>query len=336
MMRYLAAIIASLWAACSGPAAQAHALEPGYLGLQQTAEDSWRVFWRRPDVNGAPMAIDARLPGNCTPSKAGPPGDDGSAWSAGWIAACDGGLAGRTLVIEGLEQTSTDVLLRVQPLEGAPSTVRLTPQDTQYTVPEVPGTRAVFASYFQLGMEHILEGFDHLLFVFTLILLIRTPGRLVGAVTAFTIAHSITLALASLDLVRVPGPPVEAIIALSILFLAIEIIKRGGGRERLSERCPWLVSFSFGLLHGLGFAGALSDIGLPPGDIPAALLAFNIGVEAGQLAFIAAVLTLGWVLRHGVAASGGLNGVRRRAQPVMAYAIGGVSTYWLVERISGF
>jgi hydrogenase/urease accessory protein HupE len=254
------------------------------------------------------------------------------------MAACSGGLPGSTLEITGLDRTRTDVLVRVQPLEGAASTVRLTPEDIRFTVPVDPSTGAVFASYFQLGVVHILEGIDHLLFVFALLLLIRSPGRLVGAVTAFTLAHSITLALATLEIVHVPGPPVEAVIALSIVFLAVEILKSGQGPERLSERFPWVVSFSFGLLHGLGFAGALSEIGLPQGDIPAALLAFNVGVEAGQLLFIAAVMAGYWLLRymprHG---RGALQAVHaRRAPPAMAYGIGLVATFWVAERISGF
>ncbi len=332
----LAALLALFISVMPVPPAFSHALEPGYLALEETAPDTWRVFWRRPDVKGSPMAIDALLPESCDVRRGLPPGFDGSAWGTGWITHCAGGLQGGTVMIEGLDRTRTDALVRIQPLEGATTTQRLTPDQPGFTVAEVPGTWDVFISYFQLGMEHILEGFDHLLFVFALLLLIRSPGRLVGAVTAFTVAHSITLALASLDLLRIPGPPVEAVIALSILFLAVEILKRKDGTERLSERFPWVVSFGFGLLHGLGFAGALSEIGLPQGDISAALLAFNLGVEAGQLTFIAVALALIWALRKSLSAVGRFDVLSARSQPVMAYAIGAVSTYWLVERISGF
>ncbi len=317
--------------------ASGHALEPGYLDLRQMTPETWQVFWRKPDVNGAPMAIDATLPTTCTPDHGAAPNHDGSAWITAWIADCPDGLQGGTIAIPGLEAQRTDVLVRIQPQDRAPSTIRLTPDAPSHVVPEVPSTWAVFGSYAQLGFDHILSGWDHLLFVFALLVLIRDPWRLVGAITAFTVAHSITLALAALGLLSVPGPPVEAVIALSIVFLAIEILKHRQGAMRLSERYPWVISFSFGLLHGLGFAGALSEIGLPEGDIPAALLAFNVGVELGQLAFVGVVLLLFQIVRRfrtGVLHSDGTIGPTGTA--ITGYAIGCVATWWVVERVAGF
>lgn len=317
--------------------ASGHALEPGYLDIRQMTPETFRVFWRKPDVNGAPMQIEARLPGTCTPDRGDTPQFDGAAWISAWLTECPGGLTGGTVRIEGLEGQNTDVLLRIQLQDSATTTVRLTPDQTGHEILAEPSGWGVFSSYFQLGFEHILEGWDHLLFVFALLVLIRDPWRLLGAITAFTVAHSITLAFASLGLLSVPGPPVEAVIALSIVFLAVEILKHDDVEQRLSERYPWVVSFSFGLLHGLGFAGALREIGLPQGDIPTALLAFNVGVEAGQIAFVMAVLAaiamLRLILPRLVDA---LRNPHSIGGTAVGYAIGCVATFWLVERVSGF
>jgi hydrogenase/urease accessory protein HupE len=187
-------------------------------------------------------------------------------------------------------------------------------------------------AYLMHGIEHILFGFDHLLFVLALILIVPDRRMLVWTITAFTLAHSITLSLATLELVHVPGPPVEAGIALSIMLLACEIVRSQRGQSSLTTKCPWVVAFAFGLLHGLGFASALVDIGLPSGDVPLALFAFNVGVEIGQLAFIAAVLAaMALARRIGIAAR-----VERQAVSVATYAIGILAAFWFIERLAGF
>lgn len=326
-----------LFFSCVGMA-QAHALDPGYLQIQHLEGSAWQVFWRKPDVSGVPMAIDANLPTNCAPRRAeGEPQFDGAAWVSQWVAVCPEGLAGHPIVIEGLEATQTDVLIRISGIEDQSLTRRLTADQTEFVVPATMTGWAVFADYVALGFDHILEGLDHLLFVFALLVLIRDPWRLVGAITAFTVAHSITLALATLGVIRVPSPPVEAVIALSIVLLAVEILRRRKGGDQLTERFPWLLSFGFGLLHGLGFAGALAEIGLPQGDIPLALLAFNLGVEAGQLAFVAVILlafgALRWVAPKVTAV---LRDPASHGTLVMGYTIGGIATYWLAERVAGF
>jgi hydrogenase/urease accessory protein HupE len=182
--------------------------------------------------------------------------------------------------------------------------------------------------YLGLGIEHILLGIDHLLFVLGLLLIVRGAWMLIKTITAFTLAHSLTLALATLGVVEVPSPPVDAAIALSIMFLGAEILRARQGRPGLAARAPWVVAFAFGLLHGLGFAGALSQLGLPPREIPLALLLFNVGVEIGQLMFIAALLALAWALRQ----------LRvswpHRAAPLPAYAIGTLAAFWFIERVS--
>ena len=184
--------------------------------------------------------------------------------------------------------------------------------------------------YLGLGIEHILLGVDHLLFVFGLLLLVRGPWMLIKTITAFTLAHSITLALATLGFVAVPARPVDAAIALSIMFLGAEILRARQGRPGLAASRPWIVAFAFGLLHGLGFAGALTELGLAPGEIPLALLFFNIGVEIGQLMFVGACLALAWALRQLKVSW------PRWAAPLPAYAIGTLAAFWFIERTSGF
>ena len=182
--------------------------------------------------------------------------------------------------------------------------------------------------YLGLGIEHILLGVDHLLFVLGLLLLVRGSWTLIKTITAFTLAHSITLALATLGVVEVPSPPVDAAIALSIVFLGAEILRARQGRPGLAARAPWVVAFAFGLLHGLGFAGALSQLGLPPGEVPQALLFFNVGVEIGQLMFVPTFLALVWALRALQVSW------PRWSEPLPAYAIGTVAAFWFIERAS--
>jgi hydrogenase/urease accessory protein HupE len=190
----------------------------------------------------------------------------------------------------------------------------------------------VASTYVSIGIGHILLGFDHLLFVLALVMIVKSTRRLLVTVTAFTVAHSITLSLATLGVLHGPGPPVEASIALSIVFVASEIIHQRQGREGLTARSPWVVAFAFGLLHGLGFAGALAEVGLPENSIPLALLFFNIGVEVGQVLFIVAVLATYRLLAKLLAGRFDL----ARLTPVPAYAIGALASYWLFERVSGF
>ncbi|MEY8838936.1 HupE/UreJ family protein [Cribrihabitans sp. XS_ASV171] len=316
----------------------AHALEPGYLELQPIGGSEWRVTWRKPQVGGAPMQIDAVLPEGCNPRRGPDPAFDGRAFLSGWIATCPAGLAGGEIRIEGLERTRTDVLVRYA-LSNADivQTVRLTSTAPSFSIPEMQGTLGVFSSYFFLGVHHILMGVDHLLFVLMLLFLIRDWRRLLAAVTSFTVAHSVSLAAASLGWIVLPAPPVEAIVALSIMFLAAELLRPEAAEQRLSERYPWIVAFVFGLLHGLGFARALLEIGLPEGDVPLALLSFNIGVEAGQILFIGVMLALGSAIvrlypaTHRAFAFHGSTGTR-----LLSYGVGTLAAFWVVQRVVGF
>ena len=235
--------------------------------------------------------------------------------------------------------TSTDVLVRIETLDGTVQTERLTPTRTAFIVQATPDASDVAATYLRLGVEHILFGFDHLLFVLALTSLVSGWRRIVATVTAFTVAHSITLAAATLGFVSVPGPPIEAAIALSIVLVAVEIVNARRGAPSLAARWPWLIAFSFGLLHGFGFAGALAEIGLPHYAIPIALLFFNLGVEIGQLAFVAAVWTAGAILRRAMMlrhTPAQVFQTVNRIDVLAAYAIGAVAAFWLIERTYGF
>lgn len=321
-----------LWLAVVAGTANAHALDPGYLDLSALGQDRWRVTWRMPDVSGRPMPIDAALPDNCA-GDAPPPVFDGRAWTTGWLVNCPGGLQGRDIRIEGLEKTRTETLVRYELEPGEAHVRRLTSSESGFTVPADAGVVQILTSYVALGVTHILEGVDHLLFVFALLLLVGWGRRLFWAVTAFTVAHSLTLAAAVMGWLNVPSQPVEAIIALSIVFLAYELALPRGRRDPIAERWPWVVSFGFGLIHGLGFAGALREIGLPENDIPLALFAFNVGVELGQILFIGVVATTFAVI---VRLYPVLRSTLPRIVHVTSYAIGGVAAFWVIERLAAF
>jgi hydrogenase/urease accessory protein HupE len=338
-MKYLFALFAILGVLVAQPA-RSDELRPGYLELRQTASDTYNLLFKIP-ARGEDLrlAIYLKLPEGI--QDVGPPrasfGD--GAYVERRTIRRNGGLVRQAITIEGLSATSTDVLVRVESLTGAIQTERLSPTRTAFVVQAAPDAGEVAATYLSLGVEHILFGFDHLLFVLALVILVRDWRRVAVTVTAFTIAHSITLAAATLGFVNVPGPPVEATIALSIMLVAVEILNARHGKPSFTERLPWLVAFSFGLLHGFGFAGALAEVGLPQHAIPVALLFFNIGVELGQLIFVVAVLSLIWLLRHAalLLLEGAL--VKRafnRLDITIAYGIGGVAAYWLIERTTAF
>jgi hydrogenase/urease accessory protein HupE len=323
-----ALLLTGSWAVAASAAA-AHEVRPGYLELRQLADDTYDVMFKVPARGDWRLALDVRFPAHCVstdPTRR----FDGVAYIDRYRVTCAGGLIGGQVVIVGLSDTRTDVLARVERADGTTQVARLTPRDFVFTVVAAPGAAEVAQTYFGLGLQHILFGFDHLLFVLALVLVVGDWGRLAKTVTAFTVAHSLTLGAATLGLVHVPQKPVEAAIALSIAFVAADILRAADGRPSLTTRAPWLMAFLFGLLHGLGFASALSEIGLPAGDIPLALLLFNVGVEAGQLLFIAAVLLAIAVARRLPAA------VPRLARPLPAYAIGALAMFWVIERVVGF
>jgi hydrogenase/urease accessory protein HupE len=334
------AILLGVLTALQGHAMQADELRPGYLQLRQTASDTYSMLFKVPALgDDRRLAIYVNLPEDT--HDVAPPRSafSGGAYTERRTIRRGGGIAGQTVSIEGLSVTSTDVLVRIENLGGATQIERLSPTKTAFVVQAVPGAGEVAAIYLRLGVEHILFGFDHLLFVLALVILVRDWRRVAITVTAFTAAHSLTLAAATLGFLRVAGPPVEAAIALSIVLVAVEILNARRAKPSLTARRPWLVAFAFGLLHGLGFAGALAEVGLPHHAIPVALLFFNLGVEIGQLVFVAAVLANGWLLRRVATLHCEPVQIRRatdRIDVAAAYAIGTLAAYWLFERTAAF
>jgi hydrogenase/urease accessory protein HupE len=310
--------------------ASAHEMRPAYLSLQETAAGQFSIFWKVPAMGDQRLALYARLPESCVPQGDSVRTIDAGAFAERWAVECSTGLTGQRVAIDGLGATMTDVLARIAYLDGSVEIARLTPDAPGFVVKGAQSGWQVAGTYFVLGVDHILSGFDHLLFVFALILLIHDRWMLAKTITAFTVAHSITLAGATLGLFSLPQKPVEAIIALSIAFVAAELIKTRQGEIRSSERYPWIFAFGFGLLHGFGFAGALKETGLPQTDVPVALLTFNLGVEAGQLLFVAVVLVVFAAIRAIIVAP--LPWVRSAA----GYAIGTVSMVWVISRVAGF
>ena len=308
----------------------AHEARPAYLELRETARHTYDVLWKVPARGGdLRLAVYVELPSGAHPL-AEPRGRfTEDAYVERWRFAREGGLGGQTLHIAGLSATRVDALVRLTALDGTTQTLRATPDAPFVEFPREASTWNVATTYAALGIEHILLGLDHLLFVLALLLLVRGWMRLVKTITAFTVAHSITLAAATLGFVQVPGAPVEACIALSVGFVAAEILRRHEPRRSLAARRPWLVTFTFGLLHGLGFAGALRDVGLPQQAIPLSLLFFNVGVELGQLGFVVGVLGA-WRLVRRIPVPAPPWGWR-----VAPYVLGAVSMFWVIERTVG-
>ena len=325
----------ALLACCFASITHADVFRPAYLELREAGQDAsgtvlYDVMWKRPALGDSRLAIQIRFPQGTTQVTAPQGVFNDTAYIERWRISRAGGLTGQTLTIDGIVGGITDVMVRIERQDGTSQVERLLPQSPQFTVLAATGTAEVAWSYLVLGVEHILGGLDHLLFVLALLLIVRGGKRILMTITAFTVAHSITLVSATLGWMHVPGPPVEAMIALSIVFVAAEIVRGLRGRPGLTARAPWIVAFSFGLLHGFGFAGALAQVGLPQKAVPLALLTFNVGVEVGQLLFVAVAV--------GVRAA-----LSRLPAPKPAwmsfatpYGIGCVAMFWMIERVAAF
>ncbi|MGI9384158.1 MAG: HupE/UreJ family protein [Methyloligellaceae bacterium] len=335
-MRLIAGIAIVVVALVGARDAGAHESRPLYVEIAETAPNAFVVTWKIP-----PSALNVTspvvlMPGTCTASGA----PAGTRLVKRQLFTCKSDLSGARIGVDFPRYNpSISTLFRFERLSGEKHTAIRGPKDPTWRVPDSERTVSVAKEYLVLGIEHILKGYDHLLFVACLVLIAGTWRRILITVTGFTIAHSITLALAALDVVRVPVPPVEAVIALSIVFLATEIARER--RDTLTWRYPIVVAGSFGLLHGFGFASVLSEIGLPQTEIPAALLLFNLGVEVGQVLFVALI----------VGAISALSGLRvipkpnhnqdggllnaRMARPC-AYLVGALASYWMIVRIADF
>ncbi len=319
--------VAALALAFAPAVATAHPLAPALLDLHERGEGKVEVAWKLPRRTLAGVDRSPELPPTCHRVETLPRVVTGLSVTERWIADCGaGGLVGQRVGVRGLDATSTDALLRVTLADGHVIQRVLRPDAAFVDVPEATPGLEVAQDYGTLGLEHILTGADHLLFVFGLLLLVGGGRRLVQTITAFTVGHSITLSLAATGFVHFPSRPIEVAIALSIFWLAVDLARHAERRASWMRRAPWLMAGSFGLLHGLGFAGALAEAGLPAGEIPLALLSFNLGIETGQLLFVAAML----------AASSLLRGLAPRVPIWLArvpvYAMGSLAAYWCIER----
>ncbi len=306
-----------------------HEVRPAYFSITQQSEDTYQIVWKVPAMGTGIPKIYPVLPNNWEII------DEQSNLLPGnlrrtYLVKIKNGLEGNVLQFDGLNKTLIEVLVSIKKSDGIQYSSRIKPSNPSYLIPVTPDRYSVIKTYLLLGFEHILLGIDHLLFVLALLLITKGFGRIVKTITAFTIAHSITLSFAALGFVGLPSAPVEAVIALSIVFLAVELVHYLNGRKGLTVRYPWVVAFTFGLLHGFGFAGALVDLGLPQIDIPWALLFFNVGVELGQLTFVIAAIGVIWLL--GKIKFNWPNWVEK----VPPYAIGSLASFWMIERVSVF
>jgi len=314
---------------CAGAASTvaAHPLDPALLEIRESPSGTLDVLWRFPASQAAGAPLQAILPQGCTQLSAPVESRAGTRIALRWQARCgDGSLVGQSIGIDGLRERGTDAVLRVHLADGHLVQAVLRGNSNAFTVPERAGRLDILRDYLRLGFEHILGGADHLLFVFGLVLLVSGYRRLFWTITAFTAGHSVTLALAVLGVVSVPSHPVEILIALTILILAVELTRAGRGHETLIQRFPWAMAFTFGLLHGLGFAGALTEIGLPANEVPLALATFNIGIELGQLLCVAVILTLAAVLRRVPLP------LPTAIRKIPSYVIGSLAVFWILER----
>lgn len=307
----------------------AHEIRPAYLQMQQVSDASYQVLWRVPVKGDMVIKLQPVFEEGLNLTEAGPPKLLDGSMVYQYSLTAERELQGSNLTINNLEKTMVDTLVTIAYLSGEKVTLMLKPDNPQATLPNKITQWQVASTYTILGIEHILLGFDHLLFVLALLIISVGIKKLIQTITAFTVAHSITLSCSAMGWVTLPGPPVEAVIALSIVFLAAEILRVQKGSPTITSKNPWLVAFIFGLLHGFGFAGALSDIGLPQTEMPLALATFNIGVELGQLIFIAIVLAIKWALLNSLPK-------HRFIERIVPYSIGTIAMFWTIERIAGF
>jgi hydrogenase/urease accessory protein HupE len=314
-----------LLALCGAGPAAAHESRPGYLELTEISPERYDILWKQPARGELILKMDPVLPESCARAGAEKKRMAPGALMTRATVDCEGGLRGQTIRIAGLEATLTDVMIRVTHLDGFKETHLLRPTSTSVTIGGSSSGERAF-SYLRLGIEHILMGVDHLLFVLGLLLIVQNRWMLLKTVTSFTVAHSITLAIATLGYASAPLPPLNAAIALSILFLGPEIVRTWKGETSFTIRHPWVVAFAFGLLHGFGFATGLTAMGLPTGEIPLALLLFNVGVELGQIAFVILVVLLERSFRT-------LEVIWPRwAQAFPGYAVGSLGAFWTIQR----
>ncbi len=325
-----AAMAASMLTVLTPSRSQAHGLTPALLSLRETGAGKFEVTWKSAALRLPGTNVQPAFPARCRQTSSATASEDSERVTLRWTVDCGpGGLAGESIGVDDLATAKIDALLRIERADGTTIQTVLSAHAPSFTVPAQPSRWDVVRGYAVLGIEHILTGPDHLLFVFGLLLLVSVPRLLLQTITAFTLGHSITLSLAALRLAQVPSRPVEVLIALSVLILAVELA-RDAGRGTLLRRFPWAMALAFGLLHGFGFAGALAEAGLPTGDIPLALVSFNGGIEIGQLTFVGAVLAAGAL------AARWLPPIAARSTRLAVYTMGILSAFWCFERVAAW
>jgi hydrogenase/urease accessory protein HupE len=311
----------------------AHEARPAYLQVEETAADRFDVFWKQPVKGDVALSLAPRVSNRALDV---PPTTEYSTntfvirqWRG--LSLARASFDGATVSIEGLQATLTDAFVSIRFANGQQIETLLRPSHPTLTIRLAGTGRRDVSAYLMLGVEHILTGFDHLAFVLGLVLLVRDRSRLLAAITAFTVAHSITLAVAALGYARLPTAFIESLVALSIVFIAVELTRSWRGREGLTTARPWLIAFAFGLLHGFAFAGSLAEIGLPQHNIPGALLLFNCGVEIGQMLFVVGVVASCALLRRWHC-----TGLSYYGRWSVAYGIGALACYWTLTRFEEF
>ena len=312
------------WAAAGTSAA--HEVRPVSLEITEAA-GATEIVWRQPLAAGYTQPLAPALSSGWLDAQPRQQTFTAQSLTRSWRIAGGGvPLAGQTLRIDGLDRVLTDVFVRVKWQSGDETVALLRPLHDTLVLEPSTGSGTAIRAYFRLGVEHIWSGYDHLLYLAGLMLLVGSFRALVGVITAFTAAHSLTLAASVLGIVKLQPAPVEAVIALSILFVAVELRRGQLGQSGFAHAHPWVVAFAFGLLHGFGFAGALRSIGLPDGAIAAPLLLFNLGIEAGQLVFVTVVAALFWQLVKRMPAA------RPALQRGSTMVIGSLAAWWLIAR----
>jgi hydrogenase/urease accessory protein HupE len=304
--------------------ANAHEVRPAYLSIAEDSTAEFTVIWKQPILDGKRLRIEPMFPEICI--KSNPKRSiENSTVIEKFNLKC--GLIKGEIVISGLEQTMTDVIIKIDYLSGKRNTSLIKPNEPKFIL----GTKTsiIDNNYLSIGIDHILRGWDHLLFIIGLVLLINRR-QILGVATAFTIAHSLTLGLAAFSIINLPSQPVEILIAMSIVLLGVEIMRKKSGVTSISSKHPYIIALMIGLIHGCGFAGALADIGLPKGMELFSLLLFNLGVELGQFAIIGlTILTLTILARVS-------NNLRKNSEIILTYGISSIGMFWIIERVSDY
>ena len=309
------------------PSTRAHEIRPALLDITERNPGWFDVTWKVPMRGEMVLGIAPVFPTSLEP--VGPPSSrviPGARIMGFTLRGTADSLVGERITIDGLSALQIDVLLRLELADGTSHSAILRPSSPSFEIPVRATKGDVAWSYARMGVIHILQGVDHLLFLLAVLLLVSGVGQLLKTITAFTVAHSITLALASLGVVNIPSTPTEAVISLSIVFLAAEVLRKQAGETGLTQRYPWVIAFGFGLFHGLGFAGALSELGLPAHEVPLALLMFNVGVEVGQIMFVAAAVGLIALLKR--------IRIPLAQGRLVPYSIGSIAAFWTIERVA--